>query len=299
MLRLGAQVLLPLDVVALRLIEDEGIAEVGDVAPDGDVVGGNPVGIEHVGDVVGRVEVAGIVHHVLGQPLQHGGVGQRELLDEVAREDGLIDIADVAVRLRDVIVIVGPGEPAAPDEPVEVVIDDPLLAEVGAVFAEAEREDVNLPVAPREQGRQVRAQEESVRSREVDVPSATCVNAVNRLLETLAQLHLVDEEAVACATFISLYNFAMQRVVLEQRLVVEIQKVDVDVVGGRILPRDRGGERLHELGLAGAAHPRDHLYVPGALERPKLLHVRIAVYPSHHSLLIGFETRIILKFRNR
>lgn len=60
MLRLRAQVLLPLDVVALRLIEDEGVAEVGDVAPDDDVVGGNPVGVEHVGDVVGRVEVAGI-----------------------------------------------------------------------------------------------------------------------------------------------------------------------------------------------------------------------------------------------
>ena len=60
MLRLRAQVLLPLDVVALRLIEDEGVAEVGDVAPDDDVVGGNPVGVEDVCDVVGRVEVAGI-----------------------------------------------------------------------------------------------------------------------------------------------------------------------------------------------------------------------------------------------
>lgn len=91
MLRLRAQVLLPLDVVALRLIEDE-------------------------------------------------------------------DVADVVVRLRDVIVIVGPGEPAAPDEPVEIVADGPLLAEVGTVFDEAEGEDVYLPVAPCEQGRQVRAQ---------------------------------------------------------------------------------------------------------------------------------------------
>ena len=212
MLRLRAQVLLPFDVVALRLIEDEGVAEVGDVAPNGDVVGGNPVGVEHVGDIVGRVEVAGIVHHVLGQPLQHGGVGQRELLDEVAREDGLVDVADVAVRLRDVIVIVGPGESAAPDEPVEA----------GAVFAEAERKDVNLPVASREQGRQVRTQEERVRSREVDIPSAACVNAVYRLLEALTQLHLIDEEAVAGALFVPLYNFAMQRVVLEQRLVIEV-----------------------------------------------------------------------------
>lgn len=159
MLRLRVQVLLPFDVVALRLIEDEGVAEVRDIAPDGDVVGGNPVGVEDVGDVVGRVEVAGIVHHVLGQPLQRGGVGQRELLDEVAREDGLIDIADVAVRLRDVIVIVGPGELAGSDEPVEVVVDGPLPAEVGALFAEAEGEDVNLSMTPCEQGRQVRTQE--------------------------------------------------------------------------------------------------------------------------------------------
>lgn len=120
----------------------------GDIAPDGNMVGGDPVGVEDAGDVVGQVEVAGIVHHVLGQPLQRGGVRQRELLDEVAREDGLVDVADVAVRLRDVIVIVGPGESAATDEPIEVVVDGPLLAEVGAVFAEAEGEDVNLPVAP-------------------------------------------------------------------------------------------------------------------------------------------------------
>lgn len=53
-----------------------------------------------------------------------------------------------------------------------------------------------------------------------------------------------------------LYDFVMQRVVLEQRLIVEIQQIDVDVVGeGWVLPSDRGGERFHELGLAGAAHP--------------------------------------------
>lgn len=57
--------------------------------------------------------------------------------------------ANAAVRLRDATVIVGPGEPAVPDEPVEVVVDGPLPAEVGAVFAEAEEEDVDLPVAPR------------------------------------------------------------------------------------------------------------------------------------------------------
>lgn len=45
--------------------------------------------------------------------------------------------------------------------------------------------------------------------------------------------------------------------------------------------------------------PSDHLDAPGALERPKPLHVRIAVYPSHHQLLLGFETRIYLKFQNR
>lgn len=79
--------------------------------------------------------------------------------------------------------------------------------------------------------------------------------------------------------------------VLEQRLIVEVQQVDVDVVGGRVLPRDGGGEHLHELGLAGAAHPRDRLDVPGALDRPKPLRVRIAVHPGHHALPLGFETR--------
>lgn len=60
MLRLRAQVPLPLDIVVFCLIEGEGVAEAGDAAPNGDVVGGNPVGIEDVGDVVGRAEVAGI-----------------------------------------------------------------------------------------------------------------------------------------------------------------------------------------------------------------------------------------------
>ena len=81
------------------------------------------------------------------------------------------------------------------------------------------------------------------------------MNAVNCLLEALAQLHLVDEEAVTGALFVPPYDFAMQRVALDQRLVVEIQKVDEDVVGGRVLPSNGGEERLHELGLAGAAHP--------------------------------------------
>ena len=89
---------------------------------------------------------------------------------------------------------------------------------------------MNLPVAPCEQRRQVRTQEERIRSREVDIPSAACVNAVNCLLEALAQLHLVDEEAVAGALFVPFHDFAMQRVVLEQRLVVEVKQVDVDVV---------------------------------------------------------------------
>lgn len=66
---------------------------------------------------------------------------------------------------------------------------------------------------------------------------------------------------------------------------LEVQQVDVDVVGGRVLPRNGGGERLHELGLAGAAHPRDHLDVPGALKRPKPLQVLVAVYSGHHPLL--------------
>lgn len=57
MLRLRAQALLPLDVVALRLIEDEGVAEIGDVAPDGDVVGGNPVGVETLAMLLGELRL--------------------------------------------------------------------------------------------------------------------------------------------------------------------------------------------------------------------------------------------------
>ena len=147
-----------------------------------------------------------------------------------------------------------------------------------------------LPVAPCEQGCQVRTQEERVRSREVDIPSATCVNAVNCFLETLAQLHLVDEETVAGALFVPLDDFVIQRVILKQRLVVEVQQIDVDVVGGWVPPSNGGGERLHKLGPTRAAHPRDHLDVPGALERPKPLHVRIAVDPINHQLFLGFKT---------
>ena len=69
--------------------------------------------------------------------------------------------------------------------------------------------------------------------------------------------------------------------------------------------RDTYMERLWALeGTRGikvitGMHPRDHFDAPGTLERPKPLHVRIAVCPSHHLLLLGFETRIVLKFRNR
>lgn len=37
------------------------------------------------------------------------------------------------------------------------------------------------------------------------------MNAINCFLEPLTQLHLVDEETVAGALFVPLYDFAMQR----------------------------------------------------------------------------------------
>lgn len=76
-------------------------------------------------------------------------------------------------------------------------------------------------------------------------PSHSCTSSMKRRLRA--------------PPLVPLYDFAMQRVVLEQRLVVEVQQIDIDVVGGWVPPSNGGGERLHELGLAGAAHSRDHL----------------------------------------
>lgn len=42
------------------------------------------------------------------------------------------------------------------------------------------------------------------------------MNAINCFLEPLTQLHLVDEETVAGALFVPLYDFAMQRWYFEQ-----------------------------------------------------------------------------------
>lgn len=69
--------------------------------------------------------------------------------------------------------------------------------------------------------------------------------------------------------------------VLEQRFVVEVEQVDEDVVRSWILLSGRGRECPHELGFARAAHPGDHLDVPGSLQRPEPLHVRFPVDPGH------------------
>ena len=200
-------------------------------------------------------------------------VGQRELLHEVAREDGLVHVADVAVGFREVGVIVRARKPPAPYEVVEDVVDGTLPAEVSAVLAEPEGQDVHLPVASREQGGQVRAQQKGVGTREVDVPSTAGVEAVYGLLEAFAQLHLVDEEPVRDTRFPAVLYLAVQGVVLEEGLVVEVEQVDVDVVGARVVIRRLGGERLHELGLAATAHAGDNLDVPRALKRPETVHV--------------------------
>lgn len=79
---------------------------------------------------------------------------------------------------------------------VKVVIQGILLTEVLPILLEAEREDMDLPMAPREQRGEVGAEEEGVGAGEVDVPPASRMDAVDGLLEIRAELYLVDEQAI-------------------------------------------------------------------------------------------------------
>nr|WP_283171537.1 hypothetical protein [Curtanaerobium respiraculi] len=96
---------------------------------------------------------------------------------------------------------------------VKVVIQGILLTEVLPILLEAEREDMDLPMAPREQRGEVGAEEEGVGTGEVDVPPASRMDAVDGLLEIRAELYLVDEQAIVkplFARFDDLLSFHFQ-----------------------------------------------------------------------------------------
>ena len=99
------------------------------------------------------------------------------------------------------------------------------------------------------------------------------MDAVYGLLETFAQLHLVNEEPIHNTLFPATLYLVVQGVVLEQGLVVKVEQVDVDVVGVRIFALCLGCEGLHELRFTTAAYAGDHLDVPCAFERLETVHV--------------------------
>lgn len=69
----------------------------------------------------------------------------------------------------------------------------PLFAEVCAKLAEAERQDMNLTVSAGEERGEVGTQKERIRPGEVDVPPSPGMDTVDRPLEALSPLHLINE----------------------------------------------------------------------------------------------------------
>lgn len=89
---------------------------------------------------------------------------------------------------------------------------------------------MNLAVPAGEERCEVGTQKERIRPGKIDVPPSPGMDTVDRPLEALAPLHLVDEEAVAHAVPVGPDDPAVQGVVLEQLFVVEVKQIDVEAV---------------------------------------------------------------------
>ena len=162
------------------------------------------------------------------------------LFDDVAKDEGVVNFADVFVTLVAGRVGVGAGKAAVVEIVVEGLLDIGGVVVIGEVFLEREREDMDGVGAAGEKCGEVATHQESVGAGEVDVVSSRGVEAVDGALEAIGHLDLVDEDEIMRAFFVVRSDVAFEGVVFEEILKIggaEIDRDDISIgdVGADVL----------------------------------------------------------------
>nr|WP_242622071.1 hypothetical protein [Olsenella sp. Marseille-P4559] len=95
------------------------------------------------------------------------------------------------------------------------------------------------------------------------------MEAVDAFLESLAHLHLVDEDDVLGVGTVLRLDVFIERVIFEEPLELNQVEVDLDDVCTWDGLAGAMSQGLHELRLAAATHARDYLDVWGAHDIPE------------------------------
>ena len=107
------------------------------------------------------------------------------------------------------------------------------------------------------------------------------MQTVDRRLETVAHLHLVDHQKIDRAFAVMLVDVGIERVARLERLEFFEPEIDANDVGVLDASRQIFAKRVEQFGFAGSAHARDDLDVRGADHILELVQIQFALNYFH------------------
>lgn len=220
------------------------------------------VGIEDVGNATAGSETGDITEEEVVDFLEGGWVLDFVFLTDITKNEGVVDISDVAVFFGEVIVDVRTSKTTVHEVLVESGVGI-VKCIIFNKFAEGERENFDRKGTAGEEGGKVAGEQEGVRAGDVDVILLGGVKAIDGFLEIWANLNFVDENEIAMIREVMLFDVIVQGVVFLEEFKINTTEVDMNDICvsnaiGNVL-----FEGIEEDGFAGTANASNNLDVGG------------------------------------
>lgn len=142
------QVFLSADVISAYSIENIRITQISDIVSDSLVICRNRICRQCITDVVGRSQTGYIIHHELCQMLQHRCVRQMIFRDQIPVDDRIVHVSDIVCPISLRTVFIGARQTTLDHIFIEELCLVLFLCIVAAEFRKAERENMDLNIAP-------------------------------------------------------------------------------------------------------------------------------------------------------
>ena len=260
------KILLATNIVSFHIIEHKGVAQILDILADGYVVGRGIVCRQQLTNLVGRSQIADIVHQELTQPLQYQSIGQSVFLHQISGDDGFIDFFDIVCSVLFGSVGVGACQTTLDRIIIKELILVANIIKILAILLETERQHMNFNVASGKQRCQICAQQESVGAGHINIVFALGVKAVDRQLKLGAHLHFIHKQIVCFTGLIAFLHIGVQRMVFLDFFIGQIHEVNEDNIDVFKIAFQVLNIRLHQLGFTGSADACDDLDVGSTVQ---------------------------------
>ena len=277
------QIFLATDVVPLNVIENKGVAQILDISAHGNMAGGNIICFQQLADLVGRSQVADIVHEELAESLKHQCIRQRILLHQISGDNSFIDLFDIVRPVFFRTVSIGTGQTSLDGIVLKELISVGHIVVILAILPEAEGEHMDFNISPGKEGRQIGTQQKRIGAGYIDVVLTLGIEAVDCQLKLRAHLNLVHKEVIGFSRYIMPFYIGMEGVVFFDFLKLQIHEVDEDDVDIFAIRFQIFNICLHQLGLAGATNAGDDLDIRCAIQFDDSVEVMLSDNRFHMS----------------